>query len=80
MGTTRINITLPEEIMTSLNRHVSRGSKSSFIADAIKERIRELEVKKLSNELAEGYRKTGKEDKMLTSEFDFTVGDGLDEY
>ncbi len=80
MGTTRINITLPEEIMQSLNDFVKQGSKSSFIAHAIREKIRELEIKKIAGELAEGYKKTYKEDKKLSSDFDFTVGDGLDEY
>ncbi len=80
MRTTRINITLPEDVARSLNDYVKQGSKSGFIAEAIKNRIRDLERKRIAMELKEGYKKTLKEDKDLTKDFDITVSDGLDEY
>ncbi len=75
MNTARLNITLPSDIADAI-----RGikNKSSFIADAIKERLEKERDKKLAVLLREGYAATAKEDRKLSKEWDGTVGDGLD--
>jgi len=75
MNTVRINITLPLEIANML-RDVK--NKSSFIAEAIRERIERDEKTHLIKELAEGYRVRKSEDKESALEWDTTSGDGID--
>ncbi|HEX7627576.1 MAG TPA: hypothetical protein VF354_01470 [Candidatus Methanoperedens sp.] len=75
MNTVRVNITLPLEIAEML-RNVK--NKSSFIAEAIRERIEREEKANLIKELSEGYKARNKEDKELANEWSMTSGDGID--
>jgi len=75
MNTVRINITLPLEIANMLK---DVKNKSSFIAEAIRERIERDEKTHLIKELAEGYRVRKSEDKESALEWDTTSGDGID--
>jgi metal-responsive CopG/Arc/MetJ family transcriptional regulator len=75
MNTVRVNITLPLEIAEML-RNVN--NKSSFIAEAIRERIEREEKANLIRELSEGYKARKKEDKELALEWSMTSGDGID--
>lgn len=75
MNTVRINITLPLEIADMLK---DVKNKSSFIAEAIRERIERDEKNHLIKELAEGYRVRKSEDKELVLDWDTTSGDGID--
>jgi metal-responsive CopG/Arc/MetJ family transcriptional regulator len=75
MNTVRVNITLPLEIAEML-RNVN--NKSSFIAEAIRERIEREEKANLVRELSEGYKARKKEDKELALEWSMTSGDGID--
>ncbi|MFZ3382426.1 MAG: hypothetical protein WA144_00730 [Candidatus Methanoperedens sp.] len=75
MNTVRVNITLPLEIAEML-RNVK--NKSSFIAEAIRERIEREEKANLIRELSEGYKARKKEDKELANEWSMTSGDGID--
>ncbi len=75
MNTVRVNITLPLEIAEML-RNVK--NKSSFIAEAIRERIEREEKANLIRELSEGYKARKKEDKELANEWSMTLGDGID--
>ncbi len=75
MNTVRINITLPAEIAEML-RNVK--NKSSYIAEAVRERFEREEKANLIKELAEGYRVRKSEDKQLALEWDNTSGDGID--
>ncbi len=53
-------------------------NKSSFIAEAIRERIERDEKANLIRELSEGYKVRKKEDKEISLEWDTTSGDGID--
>ncbi len=75
MNTVRINITLPSEIAELLK---GIENKSSFIAEAIKERVEKEKREKLIKELIEGYKATKHEDKLLIKDWDITSGDGID--
>ncbi len=74
MNTVRVNITLPLEIAELLK---DVKNKSSFIAEAIRERIEKERKAYLIRELAEGYKVRKLEDKELASEWDTTSGDGI---
>ncbi len=75
MNTVRVNITLPLEIAEMLK---NVKNKSSFIAEAIRERVEREEKANLKKELSEGYRVRKKEDKELSLDWDTTSGDGID--
>jgi metal-responsive CopG/Arc/MetJ family transcriptional regulator len=75
MNTVRVNITLPSDIAEMLK---NVKNKSSFIAEAIRERVEKEEKANLIKELSEGYRVREKEDKELSLEWDATSGDGID--
>jgi metal-responsive CopG/Arc/MetJ family transcriptional regulator len=75
MNTVRINITLPLEIAEILK---NVKNKSSFIAEAVRERIEREEKANLIKELSEGYKVRKKEDTEISLEWDTTSGDGID--
>ena len=75
MNTVRMNITLPVEIAEMLK---NVKNKSSFIAEAIRERIEMEEKIHLVKELAEGYKVRKSEDEQLALEWDTASGDGID--
>ncbi len=75
MNTVRVNITLPLEVAEMLK---NVKNKSSFIAEAIRERVEREEKANLIKELSEGYKVRKKEDKELSLDWDTTSGDGID--
>lgn len=75
MNTVRMNITLPSEIAEMLK---DVKNKSSFIAEAIKERIEKEKKENLIRELTEGYKASKTEDRELVDDWDTTTGDGID--
>lgn len=75
MNTVRVNITLPLEIAEMLK---NVKNKSSFIAEAIRERVEREEKANLIKELSEGYKVREKKDKELSLDWDTTSGDGID--
>ena len=63
----RLNITIPEEI----NKEIKNiPNKSSFISEAIKEKIDRINKEKLDKLLIEGYKTTHKEDKEINDEWE----------
>jgi len=75
MNTVRINITLPLEIAEMLK---NVKNKSSFISEAIRERIERENRTNLIRELSEGYKVRKKEEKEISLDWDTTSGDGID--
>ncbi len=75
MNTVRTNITLPFQVAEMLK---NVKNKSSFIAEAISEKIEKEEKERLIKELTEGYKTRKSEDKQLSLEWDTTTGDGID--
>ncbi len=75
MNTVRMNITLSSEIAEMLK---NVKNKSSFITEAIRERIEREEKAYLVKELTEGYKIRKSEDHQIALEWDTASGDGID--
>ena len=70
----RLNITMPEDIAKQLN-YVR--NKSSFIAEALKEKFQRQKKEKLNETLAAGYQKTAQEDAQINKDWEQgTLSDG----
>lgn len=67
MSVVRLNIALPEEVANTL-KNVS--NKSSFIAEVLREKFREVERERLDQLLIEGYKTVRKEDKKINEEWE----------
>jgi len=63
----RLNITIPEDIAKKLNKI---SNKSKFIAEAVNEKLDELENEELMRILAEGYKAVKEEDKAVNKEWE----------
>jgi metal-responsive CopG/Arc/MetJ family transcriptional regulator len=80
MGTARLNITLPEEMIEELDQVIGPRHKSRFIASTIRNRLDELRVARLREEMIEGYRARHRESSDLAKEFETADLEGWDEY
>lgn len=74
MDTVRLNITLPVDVADSI-KHVK--NKSAFITEALKEYVHNKKFEALQTELKEGYMTTKDEDIEISTDWDFTIRDGL---
>lgn len=63
----RLNITLPEKIAQELK---DIPNKSSFISEAVKEKLDRINKEKLDQLLIEGYKATRKEDKEINQDWE----------
>ena len=63
----RLNITLPEKIAQEI-KYIP--NKSSFISEAVKEKLDRIKKEKLDKLLIEGYKATRKEDKEINQEWE----------
>ncbi len=63
----RLNITLPEKIAQEIK---DIPNKSSFISEAVKEKLERINKEKLDKLLIEGYKATRKEDKEINQEWE----------
>jgi len=63
----RLNITLPEKIAQEIK---DIPNKSSFISEAIKEKLNRINKEKLDKLLIEGYKATRKEDKEINQDWE----------
>jgi metal-responsive CopG/Arc/MetJ family transcriptional regulator len=79
MGTARLNITLPEELVEELDQIAGHRGKSRFIASTIRDRLKELRAGLLREELAEGYRARNQESSDLTKDFEAVDLEGWNE-
>jgi metal-responsive CopG/Arc/MetJ family transcriptional regulator len=80
MGAIRLNITLPEELSHRLDSLIGPRRKSRFIAEALEQKMAELEHKALLKKLEEGYKASRKEAHELTKSFENVDLEGWDEY
>ncbi len=76
MDTARLNITLPKEVVLILS---GVKNKSAYIAEAIKEKKRSEEKKKMKMQLEAAYKQSAKEDYESYKEWEDTLKDGIDE-
>jgi metal-responsive CopG/Arc/MetJ family transcriptional regulator len=80
MGTARLNITLPEDMIEELDQVIGPRHKSRFIASTIRERLNEIRIERLREELTEGYQARTLESSDLAKEFETADLEGWDEY
>jgi metal-responsive CopG/Arc/MetJ family transcriptional regulator len=80
METTRLNITLPVELVEELNHLVEPRKKSRFIATLLWERLKQLREKQLEKLLMEGYQARHRENQEIAQEFLNIDLEGWDEY
>ena len=70
----RLNITMPEDVVKKLEKI---PNKSRFIAEAVREKMRNDEMKKLKDELIEGYKAmNGEEYKQGLKDWDAISAEG----
>lgn len=77
--TTRVNVTLPADLLQELETVVGPRKKSSFIAQAIEESLTRLKKELLLKKLEEGYAATREEGLALCKEFEAADLEGWDE-
>ena len=78
--TVRLNITLPKELVLTLNRLTAPRKRSRFITESIKQRIEQEERKAMEKILEEGYLAMRQESLVITKEFEAVDLEGWDEY
>jgi hypothetical protein len=76
MNTVRLNVTLPRDVGEILS---GVKNKSAYIAEAIREKKRAEEKKKLRRELAAAYKQAADEEYATYKEWEDTLKDGLEE-
>lgn len=76
MNTARLNITLPKEVAELLD---GVKNKSSYIAEAIKDKKRLEEKAKMKIKLEHAYKQASSEDLETYREWEDTLRDGLED-
>lgn len=79
-NTVRINVTLPRELIATLNKIAGSRARSRFISESIQAYIRDMQKAELDKKLEEGYRASSKESIGLVREFEAVDLEGWDEY
>ena len=78
--TARINVTLPRDVIESLNQIAGPRSRSRLIAESIREHIRQMKAVELEKRLEEGYCAAAAINIAMTAEFEAVDLEGWDEY
>jgi len=78
--TIRINVTLPRELIDSVNQIAGPRARSRLISESLREYIRQIKQDELEKQLEEGYRALAKENIALAEEFEAVDLEGWDEY
>jgi metal-responsive CopG/Arc/MetJ family transcriptional regulator len=78
--TARINVTLPRDVIESLNHVAGPRSRSRLIAESLREYIRKLKAAELEKQLEEGYCAEAAGNIAMTEEFEAVDLEGWDEY
>lgn len=74
MSSVRINISVPEEIVSEIARDIAPRQRSRFITEAIIRSLREYRNRKLAAE----YEEAAAEIKRIDHEMEGALSDGLD--
>jgi metal-responsive CopG/Arc/MetJ family transcriptional regulator len=80
MNMVRMNITIPEDLARQLDQLVDSRKKSRFIAETLKDRVKEIEEDKLQKMLEEGYERRKEESLSISRDFETIDLEGWDEY
>ena len=78
--TIRLNITLPKNLVDSLNKLAGPRKRSRFIAEAVKIQIEQKKKKELNKILEQGYQAARHESQELAKEFEIVDLEGWDDY
>jgi hypothetical protein len=68
--TLKLNFTIPEDIARDLRARVSKRKRSAFVAEAVRNRLEDLETERLQQELIEGYQARKDEDSGTNREWE----------
>ena len=58
MKTTKLNFTLPEDVVECLKTKIQKSKRSAFVAAAVREKLEQYEREELNRLLLEGYSST----------------------
>ena len=78
--TVRINVTLPRELLESVNNIAGSRSRSRLISESLQEYVRKIKKDELEKQFEEGYQAAAKESIALAEEFEAVDLEGWDEY
>lgn len=73
MSSVRINISLPEEVMSEITQKIELRKRSRFITEAIVRSLKEQRNRRLAAE----YEEAAEEIKRVNQEMEGTLSDGL---
>jgi metal-responsive CopG/Arc/MetJ family transcriptional regulator len=80
MATSRLNLTLPEDLVNELNHLVEPRKKSRFIALVLRDQLKKLRKEKQEITLKEGYQTRNREGEEISRDFSSIDLEGWDEY
>jgi len=80
INNTRLNITLPNDLVRLIDQMSGPRKRSLFIADAVQQKIHQAQKEDLENKMAEGYRAGFNESRDIASEFEVGDLEGWDGY
>ena len=78
--TVRLNVILPKELVTAMNRMTEPRKRSRFIAEAVRQKIEQHEKEEMDKLLVEGYQAAAKESLEFSKEFESADLEGWDDY
>ena len=70
MKTLKLNFTIPEDIAEALKTRISKRKRSAFVAEAVAEKLKNLEQEHLRQALMEGYQIRQAEDAEVNQEWE----------
>ena len=76
----KMTFTIPEEIAHKLKDIVSDRQRSAFVADALREKLREAEKNAFEQELIQSYVERYEEDKAINAEWEAATLEGWPDY
>ena len=76
----RLNVTLPRDLVESMNQIAGPRNRSRMISESVREYIQQKKKTELEKRLEEGYRASAVENIALTKEFEAIDLEGWDEY
>jgi len=76
----RLNVTLPRDLVESMNQIAGPRNRSRMISESVREYIRQRKKTELEKRLEEGYRASAAENIAMTKEFEAIDLEGWDEY
>ena len=80
MAAVRMNITIPEDLARQMDRLIGPRRKSRFIAETLRQKVEEIQQKRLDKTLEEGYKARAEESRIMAKEFESVDLEGWDEY